>query len=31
VHWERFGDGPVIEAEPTWYELLDLDAWHEQA
>jgi beta-fructofuranosidase len=31
VHWERFGDRPVIEADPTWYELLDLDAWHDQA
>jgi beta-fructofuranosidase len=31
AHWERFGDGPVIEADPTWYELLDLDAWHGQA
>lgn len=31
VHWDRFGDRPVIEADPTWYELLDLDAWHDQA
>ncbi len=31
VHWERFGDRPVIEADPRWYELLDLGAWHDQA
>ncbi len=31
MHWERFGDRPVIEADPAWYELLDLDAWHDQA
>ncbi len=31
VHWERFGDQPVIEADPTWYELLDLDVWNDQA
>jgi beta-fructofuranosidase len=30
-HWERFGDGPIIEADPTWYELLDLDVGHQQA
>jgi beta-fructofuranosidase len=31
VHWERFGDRPVIEADPAWYELLDQDTWHDQA
>ena len=31
VSWERFGDRPVIEADPTWYALLDPDAWHDQA
>jgi len=31
MHWERFGDRPLIEADPTWYESLDLDAWHDQA
>jgi hypothetical protein len=31
LHWESFGDGPIIEADPTWYELLDLKAWHQQA
>jgi beta-fructofuranosidase len=31
VHWERFGNQPVMEADPTWYELLDRDAWDGQA
>lgn len=31
MHWERFGDRPVIEADPTWYELLDVNAWQDQA
>lgn len=31
MHWERFGDRPVIEADSTWYEILDLDVWHDQA
>jgi beta-fructofuranosidase len=31
VQWERFGDRPVIEADPTWYELPDPDAWLDQA
>jgi len=31
MHWERFGDRPVIEADPAWYELLDLDVWPDQA
>jgi beta-fructofuranosidase len=26
VHWERFGNQPVMEADLTWYELLDRDA-----
>lgn len=30
VHWER-GDGPVLEADPRWYELLDRDSWFDQA
>ncbi|MGY3520991.1 glycoside hydrolase family 68 protein [Micromonospora sp. PTRAS2] len=29
--WHRHGDGPLVEADPTWYELLDRDAWYEQA
>ncbi|TBL34703.1 glycosyl hydrolase family 32 [Verrucosispora sp. SN26_14.1] len=31
VTWHRHGDTPLLEADPTWYELLDLDAWYEQA
>jgi beta-fructofuranosidase len=31
VVWERHGDAPVLEADPRWYELLDLDVWHDQA
>jgi beta-fructofuranosidase len=31
VHWERGADGPLIEADPRWYELLDASAWHDQA
>ncbi|MGN9908895.1 glycosyl hydrolase family 32 [Phytohabitans sp. LJ34] len=29
--WHRHGTGPVVEADPTWYELLDPAAWYEQA
>ena len=29
--WRRAGDGPLLEADPRWYELLDLDAWIDQA
>lgn len=31
VTWERVGHAPLIEADGRWYELLDLDAWHDQA
>jgi beta-fructofuranosidase len=32
IHWERFGQRPLIEADPTWYEVLDDgSAWHDQA
>ena len=31
THWRRHGDGPLLEADPRWYELLDLTAWPEQA
>jgi len=30
LHWER-QPGPVMEADPRWYELLDLDAWFDHA
>lgn len=31
MSWERFGDGPMVEADSRWYETLDLDLWHDQA
>lgn len=30
ITWTR-RPGPVLEADPRWYELLDLDAWFDQA
>lgn len=29
--WHRVGDGPLLEADPRWYEKLDLDAWIDEA
>ncbi|MEU1753042.1 family 43 glycosylhydrolase [Micromonospora matsumotoense] len=29
--WHRHGTGPLVEADPTWYELLDRTLWYEQA
>jgi beta-fructofuranosidase len=31
ITWHRHGAGPLVEADPTWYELLDPAAWYEQA
>jgi beta-fructofuranosidase len=31
VSWRRTVDSPVLEADPRWYELLDLEVWHDQA
>jgi beta-fructofuranosidase len=31
VHWRRHGDGPLLEADPRWYEKLDQGAWHDEA
>ncbi|MEV6815253.1 family 43 glycosylhydrolase [Micromonospora sp. NPDC051296] len=31
VTWHRHGDGPIVVADPTWYELLDREMWYEQA
>jgi beta-fructofuranosidase len=31
VHWQRHPANPLIAADPQWYELLDLTAWHDQA
>jgi beta-fructofuranosidase len=29
--WEKHDGNPIITADPTWYEILDLDAWHDHA
>jgi beta-fructofuranosidase len=31
VHWRKHEANPVLEADARWYELLDLDAWFNQA
>jgi beta-fructofuranosidase len=31
VHWEKHAANPVIEADPRWYELLDLTRWRDQS
>ncbi len=31
VHWEKYPGNPVLEADPRWYELLDLNSWFDQA
>lgn len=31
ITWQKLAENPLIEADPRWYELLDLDAWHDQA
>ena len=31
LHWEKHPANPLISADPRWYELLDLELWHEQA
>ena len=31
VTWTRHGDGPAIEADPRWYERLDLALWGDEA
>ncbi len=31
VDWHRVGDGPLLEADPQWYEKLDLTAWIDEA
>lgn len=28
--WEKVGDGPVLTADPRWYEQLDLSTWIEE-
>ncbi len=31
TRWTKHPGNPVLEVEPTWYEVLDLDSWHDQA
>ena len=31
LHWRKHPRNPLIEADPRWYEHLDLDLWHDQA
>jgi len=31
MHWEKHPANPVIVADPRWYELLDLNLWHDHA
>ena len=31
VHWSKHEANPVLEADPRWYELLDLDRWRDQS
>lgn len=30
IAWERFGEEPLLEADPTWYEKVD-GPWHDEA
>jgi len=31
VIWKRFSGNPILKSDPRWYEMLNLDVWHEQA
>ncbi len=31
LHWKKHPNNPLITTNPTWYELLDLNLWHDQA
>jgi beta-fructofuranosidase len=31
IHWRKHPANPLISADPRWYELLDLNLWHDQA
>jgi beta-fructofuranosidase len=31
IHWEKHFANPLLEADPRWYETLDLTKWHDQA
>ncbi len=31
ITWERHPNNPLLQADPQWYETIDLDLWHDQA
>jgi beta-fructofuranosidase len=31
IRWQKHRANPLLSADPRWYELLDLNLWHEQA
>lgn len=31
MYWKKLPANPVITCDPSWYELLDLEVWHDQA
>jgi beta-fructofuranosidase len=31
TRWVKHPDNPILEADPRWYEILDLDVWFDQA
>ncbi len=31
LNWQRYPGNPIINADPQWYEMLDLDMWYDQA
>lgn len=31
IHWDKHGTEPLMEADPEWYERLDLNIWHDEA
>lgn len=31
IHWHKYEGNPVLEADPRWYETLDLSRWRDQS
>lgn len=31
ITWKKHDTNPILEVDPRWYEVLDLDLWHDQA
>jgi beta-fructofuranosidase len=31
VTWRRYADGPLVQADPRWYETMDMASWREEA